>query len=268
MAKVTIKLDDWVGYLESRIDVDVYIYGANGETVITLLPKICELEKIDHTEKEAFTNTDRVLTLLQKRLLRGVDIFKIRGEDCSGLAIKFLIEHGIIGYDTNASGLYDYTKKHGKEISLKDVQAGDYLFEGNADRKWHVGYAVSAKYAVESKSHDEGVVKTVISERKWKYATRPDWYSDQPIPPEPEKPVLKRELYYERVDGKIVIRGEDVAEAQRLLLEKGCNPGTIDGIFGENTSIATQNFQANNNLAADGVIGKKTATALGFKWEG
>ena len=188
MTKVLIKLDGWIGYLESRIGVDVYVYAANGETIITLMPKICELEKIDHTEKQAFTNTDRVLTLLQKRLLRGIDIFTIRGEDCSGLAVKYLLEMGIISSDKTANGLYEYTKKHGKEISLNDVRAGDYLFEGTPTRKTHVGYAVSSIYAVESKNHDEGVVKTVISERNWKYATRPDWYED-PIPPTPTQPV-------------------------------------------------------------------------------
>ena len=258
MAKVLIKLDGWTDYLESRIGVDVYVYAANGETIITLMPKICELEKIDHTEKQAFTNTDRVLTLLQKRLLRGIDIFTIRGEDCSGLAVKYLLEMGIISSDMTANGLYEYTKKHGKEIALKDVRAGDYLFEGTSTRKTHVGYAVSSIYAVESKNHDEGVVKTVISERNWKYATRPDWYVV-----EPKKPILKREL-------KLTdpyMRGEDVRETQLLLQAHGYNPGTIDGIFGKNTEIASKNFKHDNGLNdKTGTIGKKTAEKLGFDW--
>ena len=266
---VTVTLKSWIDYLMSRVGIDLYVWGANGETLIILLPKIYDMEKVK-------SDVARVLKLLDKRLLQKIDVYIIRCCDCSGLSIRFLLEHNIIKSDMTANGLYEYIvgntekgiKAHGKKIALKDVQAGDYLFMGSDTNKWHVGYAVSKTAAVESKNHDEGVVQTVISERGWKYAARPNWYSDQPTPPEPEKPVLKRELYYEKVNGKIIIRGEDVAEAQRLLLEKGYNPGTIDGIFGEKTSIATQNFQANNNLEADGVIGKKTATALGFKWEG
>lgn len=263
---VTVTLKSWIEYLMSRVGIDLYVWGANGETLIILLPRIYDMEKTKSDVK-------RVLTLLDKRLLQQVDVYAIRCCDCSGLSIKFLLDNNIIKSDMTANGLYDYivgTKKtnaHGKKIALKDVQAGDYLFMGTDDNKWHVGYAVSKTAAVESKNHDEGVVQTVISKRGWKYAARPDWYSDQPIPPTPEKPVLKRELYYEKANGKIVIRGEDVKEAQKLLLEKGYNPGSIDGVFGENTSTATQNFQANSNLVADGIIGKKTATALGFKWE-
>lgn len=267
MAKILILLSDWISYLEGRVNIDVYVYGGNGELFINQLNKVCELEKVDHTETEAFKNVDRVLTLVQKRILQGVDIFIIRGEDCSGLAIKFLLDKEIIKHDMTANGLFKLLEAY--QIPLKDVRAGDYLFQGTDSNKWHVGYAISEKYAIESKNHDVGVVQTKISERGWKYACRPDWYSDAPIPPKPEKPVLKRELYFKKdADGKIEIRGEDVKDAQLLLTDKGYNPGVADGIFGNNTMIATKNFQHDNNLDEDGVIGKITGTALGFKWEG
>jgi len=34
------------------------------------------------------------------------------------------------------------------------------------------------------------------------------------------------------------------------------------------TDNATKGFQRDNNLKADGIIGKKTAIALGFEWAG
>lgn len=266
-----IKKSDWLKYLESRVGIDVYVWGGNGQTIITIMPKLCDMEKADHTYEQAFKNTDRVLTLLQKRLLRGVDIFVICCVDCSGLAVKFLLEQKVISSDKTANGLWEYivgtpeTKAHGKEIPLSEVKAGDYLFQGNDSRKWHIGYAVSDKYAIESKNHDEGVVQTKISERGWAYAARPDWYEgDEPVPPEPEKPVLKRELYL----ADPMMRGDDVKQAQILLKESGYDCGTADGIFGKKTEIATKNFQTDSNLKPDGVIGKLTSTKLGFKWEG
>ena len=256
-----VELQKWIEYLESRVDIDVYVYGGNGETLVVLLPKICGMEK-------SVNDINRVLTLLQKRLLREVDIYTIRGEDCSGLAIRFLIDNGIITYDMTANGLYEFIvgtdKKpaHGKEIPLKDVKAGDYLFMGSNTNKHHVGYAISDKYAIESKNHDVGVVQTKIKDRDWGWACRPDWYEE--IEPEPEKPVLDRELYLTDP----YMRGDDVREAQRLLTEQGFNCGELDGIFGRKCDIATRNFQTDNGLTVDGIIGKRTAEKLGFKWEG
>lgn len=253
MAKVTIKLDDWLEYLKSRVGIDVYVWGGNGEKLINLLNKLCEMEKSEN-------DVDRVLTLLQKRLLTGVDIFQIRGEDCSGLAVKYLLEKGIIKDDTTANGLYNRTK--GQEISLKDVRAGDYLFQGSDSNKWHIGYAISNKYAIECQNHDVGVVQTKISDRGWKYATRPSWYSDEPK----EKPVLKRELYITDP----YMRGDDVKDCQRLLIEKKYNPGPLDGVYGQKTADAVKNFQIDEALGIKrlGTVGKKTAEKLGFIWEG
>ena len=256
-------LKEWIDYLESRVDIDVYVWGGNGETIITLLSKLCDMEKDGHTDKEALNNVGRTLTLLQKRLLREVSIIIIRGADCSGLGVYELLKMGIIKGDMTADSLYRYIteKGHGKKIKLSEVKAGDYLFKGSSSKKTHVGYAVSEKYAVESKNHDVGVVKTVISEGNWKYAARPNWYDDDP---EPVKPVLKRELYYTNP----MMKGDDVKEVQYKLNSLDYNCGIADGYFGNKTSIAVKNFQTDNNLKVDGVVGKKTAEKLGFKWEG
>ena len=255
-----IYLKDWDDYLFSRINIDLYVYSGNGELFVNQLPRLTSMELINHTQKQAFDNTQRVLTLLNKRLLQGVDIFDIRGADCGGLAVKFLLDNGIIDGDMTANALYHYTKKNGKEIPLSEVRNGDYLFEGDDDNKWHIGYAVSETSAIESQNHDVGVVETTIAKRKWKYATRPNWYVI-----EPKKPILTREL-------KLTdpyMRGEDVREAQLLLQAHGYNPGTIDGVFGKNTEIASKNFKHDKGLKSEtGTIGRKTAEKLGFIWEG
>lgn len=53
-------------------------------------------------------------------------------------------------------------------------------------------------------------------------------------------------------------QGNTVKEAQCLLEYVKCSPGTVDGIFGDNTRAATIRFQKKNGLVADGSIGPKT----------
>jgi lysozyme len=54
-----------------------------------------------------------------------------------------------------------------------------------------------------------------------------------------------------------------IKEAQRLLAERGFNPGSPpDGMFGEKTEAMVAAFQRNRGLLADGVIGPKTWAAL------
>ena len=257
-----ISLKDWDEALEARVGIDLYVYGGNGQSIIVLLPKVCNMEK-------SLNDVDRVLTLLAKRLEKGIDIKIICGEDCSGLAVKILVPLGILPYDMTANSIYNYIvgtdeiKAHGKKISLDEVQNGDYLFEGTSSNKHHIGYAINSEYAIESKSHDEGVVKTKISERKWTHAARPNWYLEEP---EPIKYVLTRELYLTSP----YMTGDDVKEVQKRLNELDYNCGLVDGIFGNKTKIAVANFQTDAKLDIQrlGTVGKKTAEALGFEWEG
>lgn len=57
-------------------------------------------------------------------------------------------------------------------------------------------------------------------------------------------------------------RGNEVRELQRLLLEWGYNPGPIDGIFGARTEQAVLQFQRDQGLTPDGIVGPKTWGAL------
>ena len=248
MGKITVKLEDWIAYLEARVNVDLYVWGANDELLVTLLDKICEME-------ESKSNVDRILTLLQKRLLDGVDILKIRCDDCSGLAVGFLLNEGIIKHDMSADSFYNLLKDY--RVPLSDVKAGDYLFKGSDSKKTHIGYAISNKYAIESKGRDDGVVQTIISDRGWGWACRPTWYKKA-------KDVLTRELYYTSP----MMYGDDVKMLQSRLNDLDYSCGTADGYFGKKTDIAVRNYQADKGLKVDGVVGKKTAESLGFIWEG
>ena len=59
-------------------------------------------------------------------------------------------------------------------------------------------------------------------------------------------------------------RGDKVKELQQKLKRCVYYTGSIDGIFGSGTQAAVKNFQKKNGLTADGIVGPKTAAALGM----
>ncbi len=59
-------------------------------------------------------------------------------------------------------------------------------------------------------------------------------------------------------------RGETVKTIQRKLKNWGYYKGAVDGIFGSQTREAVKYFQRKNGLTADGIVGKKTLSALGM----
>ena len=57
-------------------------------------------------------------------------------------------------------------------------------------------------------------------------------------------------------------KGSDVMEIQSLLDKMGYDLGSIDGIFGPQTELAVKQFQRDNGLTADGIIGPITNKVL------
>lgn len=65
-------------------------------------------------------------------------------------------------------------------------------------------------------------------------------------------------------------RGNDVKELQKRLRELNYNIGKwgVDGIAGTDTINAVKRYQRNNGLVADGIVGLRTAHALGWTYSG
>ena len=57
-------------------------------------------------------------------------------------------------------------------------------------------------------------------------------------------------------------KGNLVTYLQYKLFSRLYNPGSIDGIFGNNTLEAVKKFQKDNNLVVDGIVGSKTWSKL------
>lgn len=67
---------------------------------------------------------------------------------------------------------------------------------------------------------------------------------------------------------KIGSSGSDVMKIQAILKKIGYYDGDVDGIFGSITEAVVKNFQRDNNLTPDGVIGDSTYKALERFWLG
>lgn len=67
---------------------------------------------------------------------------------------------------------------------------------------------------------------------------------------------------------KVGSSGSQVRTLQTKLNNWGYNAGTVDGIFGSNTLAAVKRFQQRNGLVVDGIVGEKTAAALGMTLTG
>jgi peptidoglycan hydrolase-like protein with peptidoglycan-binding domain len=62
--------------------------------------------------------------------------------------------------------------------------------------------------------------------------------------------------------------GEPPVERLQSMLNfvRGVNDLVVDGIFGPKTEAAVRRFQADENLTADGIVGRHTWTALLRRW--
>jgi N-acetylmuramoyl-L-alanine amidase len=59
--------------------------------------------------------------------------------------------------------------------------------------------------------------------------------------------------------------GDDVTAVQKRLKQWGYYAGSVDGIYGYATEKAVRWFQQKNGLTVDGVVGEKTAAAMGLR---
>ena len=185
--------------------------------------------------------------------------------DCQGLLDAYL------GNDVNANTDYvSYcTEKGACDKISRPYVIGEAVFMGTATKKTHVGWVCGFDkngnpLVVESRGLKYGVVITKLFGRGWDYRglmTKKFTYGDAPVQPNPDVFIFYRAL-------KKGMRGQDVIELKKLLIDKGYHEGiTLDTKTSQNFGSATRKlvkqFQADNGLTVDGVAGSQTITALG-----
>lgn len=148
-----------------------------------------------------------------------------------------------------------------KERSAIDTlpdEPGLFLFTQKLGRMTHTGVSVGGGWEVDARGHAYGVVRRRIEDTSFTHWARLavdyDAEADAPNPsPEPSKRTLRRGM-----------SGEDVRALQSRLLVLGYDVGRAgaDGVFGRGTRDAVVQFQKRAALAADGVVGPMTWSAL------
>lgn len=191
--------------------------------------------------------------------------------DCSGLfswAFKKLGGYMYHGSDTMYRKYCTYKGElsKGKRTDGKELIPGTAVFVWNGKKYSHVGLFVGNGLVIEAMGTIKGVTTTKVTASKWTHwgELKDVAYSasEAPIPPP------KDEADKTPVDNLPTLRkgntGEYVTLLQTKLMQKGYDLGKygIDGDFGSATLKAVKQFQADNGLTVDGVVGKNTWAAL------
>lgn len=226
-----------------------YLWGGNGEIVADMpISFIIAKENASKDPKENAKNAKRVLAHVADLANERVDLSKARFFDCSGSVIYVLAKHLLFFGDTTADGLY----KLGKDVPVKKAKKGDLVFKGDSNLKNHVGIYIGDNLCIECKGRDVGMAQSKLS--SWSYAAHYSWFDSL---------ALGRRLKLTSPH----MTGEDVKSVQFALCSHGFKV-VCDGDFGKNTEQAIISFQksANLDVASFGVVGRKTAEALGFTY--
>ena len=245
----------------------VYVGTGNGELTLSVAGKFFEMEKnYGRRDKDGnplwYTDTARDYEYLGKCYRKQWDMSESRAGDCSGQPVGALRRLNVIPEtaDYNCRSFMEVCET----VGLTDLQPSDLVFN-KAKEPSHMGVCTAIENGkpiiVESKGRDEGVVRRSVKEGSWVVGGRlPDsWFDSEDVK------VLTRVLKYIPDN---LMKGDDVKAVQEELNKRNFNCGTADGAYGQKTEKAVKNFQSANKLTVDGKVGKNTALALGFAWEG
>ena len=149
---------DFLEYVESKVGC-CYMWGGQGETLYDIVAKYAK------GKSQSESSTIKMLNYMEDNGIKDTQFF-----DCSGLGVKWLLDHDKIDYDMTAAGLYRLCTP----IKDSEVQEGCWCFLKNSNGIYHIGYLVDDNTVVHAFNQEKGVIKEKRSARKWIYA-RPDF---------------------------------------------------------------------------------------------
>lgn len=188
--------------------------------------------------------------------------------DCSGL-FKWAFKQlgGEMYHGSNTMYLKWCTDKgklnKGKRADGKTLKPGTAVFTWNGNNYSHVGLYIGNGQVIEARNTRQGVVFSNVTDNRWMnwgelkgvdYSAKNSDSTPSSNPADKSSlPTLKR--------GN---KGEYVTLLQTELVNRGYDIGSygIDGDFGKCTEAAVKQFQRDNGLDADGIVGQKTWDAL------
>jgi hypothetical protein len=149
------KHDEFLASARSQINKGIYVWGGNGENLLTMSDPIAWIRKRETTK----ANANRAIELFEKRQAAGVA--PIQAFDCSGL-VYWSQKQANVGYgDLNANSYW-------KECEpVPQTEAGDLVFHHNGLKCVHVGICNGDGWVIESMGRDDGVVLTCRKSGYW-----------------------------------------------------------------------------------------------------
>ena len=245
------KISEFIDYLEEQVkNNSIYVLGGQGEDVQTMTLKW--LSKMEQPNRIA-----EIEKLISDHYAKADNMLKAKCFDCSGLGIYYFLQKGYVKSDMTADMIYRSCTK----IDYKDMRTGDFVFQSDSNGKMHhigyIGHIENNHYQVyEAKGRRFGVVKGNFSVSNWTHYARPKFWNFS----------IDRTLALQTP----YMKGADVKEVQKALLKKGYYTKEIDGVYGEHTAWAVEEFQKKETKVLKvnyGKVNKNTALALGFLWK-
>lgn len=186
--------------------------------------------------------------------------------DCSGLTMRSAKPFGLnYAHGSNSSYRNDCSHK-GKLTKGMSLPIGAWVYTGSsASDHPHIGTYTGDGWVTEAQGTRAGVTRTKLADKKWTYWGLgkgitfdfiPGKGSDTPSGGDESKkthPTLKKGS-----------KGAQVTKMQKLLMKKGYKLPKYgaDGDFGNETLTAVKQFQKDNGLTIDGIVGPKTWAKL------
>ena len=186
----------------------------------------------------------------------------VKVHDCVGLIKGYVMGNGDPNeptpynskYDVSANGLFNLCQATGNIETIPEIP-GLVVWKSN-----HIGIYLGGGKAIEARGHAYGVVITEVSKRPWTHWGKlpSSW-----ITYDNKEDMCMIELPYLQKSSK----NESVKSLQILLngfgyRDQDGNKLGVDGSFGGKTEYAVKNFQRDNGIGTDGVVGPKTWNAL------
>lgn len=144
--------------------------------------------------------------------------------------------------ETNPWNVLEFDE--GTKGTFKDVKEGTKAY-----------FRLMAKDYLNGKT-TEDLLNNFVNYRGDRYASNPHYEKNLRT----QTKFIKKFFEGESKNEKDITK--DVEEQQKALINKGYNPGKVDGVYGIKTKRAIQQFQKDNGLKPDGIVGEKTGAKL------
>lgn len=160
MGRLSIK--DFSKWLKEQVG-SAYLWGGQGESVFELVESLAKRN-----------NQSDAATAITLRYLSSHGTRDIRFFDCSGLAVRYLLDNKGLAYDTTAAGLYRLCDP----VKDSEIREGDWCFLCDSGNNiYHIGYIVDNDMVVHAFDQEKGVIMEKRSNQNWIYA-RPEFAFD------------------------------------------------------------------------------------------